>query len=178
MSVVASDFALVTMASPATLEIRKLRLMTAVKTPYREDGNVDISALDRIVEHQIANGVEGIIIGGTTGEGHLFTWEEHLMLIAHIKTKFMGRVAVVGNTGSNATAESVAATKKGFAYGMDASLLINPYYGKTSIEGIIRHIEVRHPDASSFDVTRILHRLQWCLDQRSYTMSQAEPART
>jgi 4-hydroxy-tetrahydrodipicolinate synthase len=128
-------------ASPATLEIRKLRLMTAVKTPYREDGNVDISALDRIVEHQIANGVEGIIIGGTTGEGHLFTWEEHLMLIAHIKTKFMGRVAVVGNTGSNATAESVAATKKGFAYGMDASLLINPYYGKTSIEGIIRHIE-------------------------------------
>lgn len=127
--------------SAATLELRKLRLMVAVKTPYGEDGNIDLAAFDAHVEHLIQNGVEALIIGGTTGEGHLFSWEEHLVLIAHAKTQFKGRVAIVGNTGSNATAEAVNATKKGFACGMDASLLINPYYGKTSVEGIIKHLE-------------------------------------
>jgi 4-hydroxy-tetrahydrodipicolinate synthase len=129
------------MASPATLELRKLRLMVAVKTPYSEDGNIDLAAFDTHVEHLIQNGVEALIIGGTTGEGHLFSWEEHLVLIAHAKTQFKGRVAIVGNTGSNATAEAVNATKKGFACGMDCSLLINPYYGKTSTQGIVMHIE-------------------------------------
>jgi 4-hydroxy-tetrahydrodipicolinate synthase len=115
--------------------------MTAVKTPYSEDGNIDLEAFDKHVEHQIQNGVEALIIGGTTGEGHLFSWEEHLVLIAHAKTQFKGRIVIVGNTGSNATAEAVNATKKGFACGMDCSLLINPYYGKTSDKGIVMHIE-------------------------------------
>jgi len=115
--------------------------MTAVKTPYCADGSLDIEAFDKHVEHQIANGVEGLIIGGTTGEGHLLSWEEHLVLIAHAKSQFKGRVLIVGNTGSNSTAEAVNATKKGFQVGMDCSLLINPYYGKTSNEGIVKHIE-------------------------------------
>jgi len=127
---------------PVTVaDIRKLRLMTAIKTPYLPDGNIDLKAFDAHVEHQIQNGVEALIIGGTTGEGHLFSWEEHLVLIAHAKTAFKGRIVIVGNTGSNATAEAVNATKKGFACGMDCSLLINPYYGKTSDQGIIMHIE-------------------------------------
>eukprot|EP00419_Tripos_fusus_P002601 CAMPEP_0172678798 /NCGR_PEP_ID=MMETSP1074-20121228/15639_1 /TAXON_ID=2916 /ORGANISM="Ceratium fusus, Strain PA161109" /LENGTH=328 /DNA_ID=CAMNT_0013496889 /DNA_START=52 /DNA_END=1038 /DNA_ORIENTATION=- len=128
-------------ATAATLSIRKLRLMTAIKTPYRQDGNIDYEAWDKLVEHQIANGVEALIIGGTTGEGHLFTWEEHFALIAHSVGKFKGRIAIVGNTGSNSTAEMVYATKKGFAMGMDCALLINPYYGKTSARGIVMHIE-------------------------------------
>ena len=127
--------------SARTLELRKIRLMTAVKTPYSEDGNIDFDAFDRHVEHQIANGVEALIIGGTTGEGHLLSWEEHLVCISHAKTQFKGRVVIVGNTGSNSTAEQYNATKKGFACGMDASLLINPYYGKTSDQGILMHIE-------------------------------------
>merc|ERR1712167_34589 len=118
-----SHSSLPTMATEKTLNLRKLRLMTAIKTPYQEDGNIDLEAFDAHVEHQIQNGVEALIIGGTTGEGHLFSWEEHLVLIAHAKTQFKDRVAVVGNTGSNATAEAVNATKKGFACGMDCSLL-------------------------------------------------------
>jgi len=125
----------------ATMELRKVRLITAVKTPYLPDGNVDTEAWDKLLEHQISNGVEGIIVGGTTGEGHLLSWEEHLCLIAHTKAKFGGRIVIVGNTGSNSTSESVWATKKGFALGMDASLLINPYYGKTSDKGIVMHLE-------------------------------------
>jgi len=127
---------------PATTEeIRKLRLMVAVKTPYSEDGNIDLEAFDLHVEFLINNGVEALIIGGTTGEGHLFSWEEHLVLIAHAKTQFKGRVLIVGNTGSNCTSEQNNATKKGFAIGMDCSLLINPYYGKTSPKGILMHLE-------------------------------------
>eukprot|EP00416_Gambierdiscus_australes_P032062 CAMPEP_0171091110 /NCGR_PEP_ID=MMETSP0766_2-20121228/32239_1 /TAXON_ID=439317 /ORGANISM="Gambierdiscus australes, Strain CAWD 149" /LENGTH=328 /DNA_ID=CAMNT_0011549171 /DNA_START=53 /DNA_END=1039 /DNA_ORIENTATION=- len=130
-----------TMTSPSVQRIRQLHLMTAIKTPYREDGDIDLAAFDRHVEHQIINGVEALIIGGTTGEGHLFSWEEHLALIAHAKSKFGGQIAIVGNTGSNHTAESVYATKKGFAVGMDCALLINPYYGKTSARGIVMHLE-------------------------------------
>jgi 4-hydroxy-tetrahydrodipicolinate synthase len=129
------------MATPETLRLRQVRVITAVKTPYLEDGNIDIEAYDKLVEHQIANGVEGIIVGGTTGEGHLFSWDEHLCLIAHTKAKFDGKIIIVGNTGSNSTSESVWATRKGFALGMDASLLINPYYGKTSAKGIVMHLE-------------------------------------
>jgi len=120
--------------------IKKLRLMTAIKTPYASGGHIDYPAYDKHVEHQVANGVEGLIVGGTTGEGHLLSWEEHLALIAHTKAKFPN-LALVGNTGSNHTAESVSATKKGFAAGMDCALLINPYYGKTSNKGIVMHIE-------------------------------------
>lgn len=128
-------------ATEAVLKLRKLRLMTAIKTPYTEDGNLDLPAFDRHVEHQIANGVEGLIVGGTTGEGHLLSWEEHLLLIAHAKAKFGDKLAIVGNTGGNNTGEAAAATRKGFAAGMDASLLINPYYGKTSKKGVVMHLE-------------------------------------
>jgi len=128
-------------ATAETMRIRKMRLMTAIKTPYTADGNVDLASFDKIVEHQIANGVEALIIGGTTGEGHLLSWEEHLFLIAHTKAKFGDRIAIVGNTGGMCTAEAAVATRKGFAAGMDCSLLINPYYGKTSPKGIIMHLE-------------------------------------
>eukprot|EP00445_Apocalathium_hangoei_P062324 CAMPEP_0204102130 /NCGR_PEP_ID=MMETSP0360-20130528/194827_1 /ASSEMBLY_ACC=CAM_ASM_000342 /TAXON_ID=268821 /ORGANISM="Scrippsiella Hangoei, Strain SHTV-5" /LENGTH=343 /DNA_ID=CAMNT_0051051545 /DNA_START=76 /DNA_END=1108 /DNA_ORIENTATION=- len=157
------------MATPKTLELRKLRLMTAIKTPYTADGNVDLPAFDRLVEHQVANGVEALIVGGTTGEGHLLSWAEHLFLIAHVKAKFGDKLAIVGNTGGLCTGEAAVATavkakfgdklaivgntgglctgeaavatRKGFAAGMDCSLLINPYYGKTSAKGIVMHLE-------------------------------------
>merc|ERR1712166_1410886 len=117
-----------------------MRLMCAIKTPYLADGSIDLVAYDKHAEHLISNGVEALIIGGTTGEGHLFSWEEHLVLIAHTKAIFGDRVCVVGNTGSNHTGESIEATKKGFAVGMDCALLINPYYGKTSARGMLMHI--------------------------------------
>lgn len=123
-----------------TQKIQKLRLMTAIKTPYQDNGAVDLPTFDKHVEHQLANGVEGLIIGGTTGEGHLFSWTEHIMLIAHTKNKFGDRCAVIGNTGSNCTGEAISSTEHGFSVGMDASLTINPYYGKTNAEGIKRHI--------------------------------------
>lgn len=127
--------------SAGTQALQKLRLMTAIKTPYMEDGKIDLGAYDAHVETQLANGVEGFIIGGTTGEGHLFSWDEHIMLIAHTKHKFGERCLIVGNTGSNSTNEATHATRQGFAVGMDAALQINPYYGKTSEAGVLAHLE-------------------------------------
>ena len=69
------------------------------------------------------------------------SWDEHIMLIAHTVNRFGDRLAVVGNTGSNATREAVHATEQGFAVGMHAALQINPYYGKTSEDGLMRHFE-------------------------------------
>eukprot|EP01044_Picomonas_judraskeda_P013388 COSAG03_NODE_2019_length_3208_cov_212.097459_2_plen_323_part_00 len=127
--------------SAGTQALQQLRLITAVKTPFTPDGKMDLDAYDAHLEDQLANGVEGFIIGGTTGEGHLFAWDEHIMLIAHTKHKFGDRCTVIGNTGSNSTNEARHATRQGFAVGMDAALHINPYYGKTSEKGVLSHLE-------------------------------------
>lgn len=125
-----------------TLEqIKQASLITAIKTPYLANGEIDLAKYDELVEIQIAAGVDSIVVGGTTGEGQLMNWEEHLMLIAHSANKFGDKLLIVGNTGSNNTREAIKATKYGFASGMHASLQINPYYGRTSIAGVKEHFK-------------------------------------
>jgi 4-hydroxy-tetrahydrodipicolinate synthase len=125
-----------------TLEqIKQASLITAIKTPYLANGEIDLVKYDELVEIQIAAGVDGIVVGGTTGEGQLMNWEEHLMLIAHSANKYGNQLLIVGNTGSNNTREAIKATKYGFASGMHAALQINPYYGRTSIAGVKEHFK-------------------------------------
>ncbi|CAI5469532.1 unnamed protein product [Closterium sp. Yama58-4] len=130
---------------PHIEQIKALSLVTAIKTPYLPDGRFDIDAYDYLVHHQIENGTEAIIVGGTTGEGHLMSWDEHVMLIAHTVYCFGDQIKVIGNTGSNSTGEAMHATEQGFAVGMHAALQINPYYGKTSNDGIIQHYKAVLP---------------------------------
>ncbi|XP_076917520.1 4-hydroxy-tetrahydrodipicolinate synthase, chloroplastic-like isoform X2 [Bidens hawaiensis] len=125
----------------STDEIKSLRLITAIKTPYLPDGRFDLEAYDALVHMQIEQGVEGVIVGGTTGEGHLMSWDEHIMLIGHTINCFDTSIKVIGNTGSNSTREAIHATEQGFAVGMHAALHINPYYGKTSLDGMISHFK-------------------------------------
>lgn len=125
----------------STEDIKCLRLITAIKTPYLPDGRFDLEAYDDLVNMQIQNGVEGVIVGGTTGEGQLMSWEEHIMLIAHTVNCFGGKIKVIGNTGSNSTREAIHASEQGFAVGMHAALHINPYYGKTSLDGLVAHFQ-------------------------------------
>lgn len=122
-------------------QIKQASLITAIKTPYLSNGDIDLNTYDALVNAQIDNGVEGIVVGGTTGEGQLMNWEEHLMLIAHTVTLFSGKLIIIGNTGSNNTREAIKATEYGFATGMHASLQINPYYGRTSDRGVKEHFE-------------------------------------
>ena len=121
--------------------LKAASLMTAIKTPYTEKGEVCLKTYDFLIEQQISAGVDGIVVGGTTGEGHLLSWEEHLMLIAHCVNNFGDKLIIVGNTGSNNTREAIKATENGFAMGMDAALQINPYYGRTSIRGVSEHFK-------------------------------------
>ncbi|GAB2222141.1 hypothetical protein Drorol1_Dr00013343 [Drosera rotundifolia] len=120
-------------------DIKSLRLITAIKTPYLPDGRFDTEAYDSLMNMQIEDGVEAVIVGGTTGEGQLMSWDEHIMLIAHTVNCFGGSIKVIGNTGSNSTREAIHATEQGFIVGMHAALHINPYYGKTSSEGLVSH---------------------------------------
>ncbi|KAJ0438657.1 4-hydroxy-tetrahydrodipicolinate synthase [Helianthus annuus] len=125
----------------STDEIKSLRLITAIKTPYLPDGRFDLEAYDALVHMQIEDGVDGVIVGGTTGEGQLMSWDEHIMLIGHTINCFGTSIKVIGNTGSNSTREAIHATEQGFAVGMHAALHINPYYGKTSLEGMVSHFK-------------------------------------
>uniref|UniRef100_A0A5B7AQD3 Putative Dihydrodipicolinate synthase family protein n=1 Tax=Davidia involucrata TaxID=16924 RepID=A0A5B7AQD3_DAVIN len=64
-------------------DIKSIRLITAIKTPYLPDDRFDLEAYDALVNMQIDNGAEGVIVGGTIGEGQLMSWDEHIMLIGH-----------------------------------------------------------------------------------------------
>jgi 4-hydroxy-tetrahydrodipicolinate synthase len=121
--------------------LKAASLITAIKTPYTAKGEVCLKTYDALIEQQIKAGVDGIVVGGTTGEGHLLSWEEHLMLIAHCVHNFSNKLIIVGNTGSNNTREAIKATENGFAIGMDAALQINPYYGRTSLKGVNEHFK-------------------------------------
>ncbi len=77
-------------------DVKKLTLITAIKTPYLEDGRFDLTAFDELTNLQIQNGVEGLIVGGTTGEGHLMNWEDHIMLIGHAANCFGNKIKVIG----------------------------------------------------------------------------------
>ena len=121
--------------------LKAASLITAIKTPYTSSGEVCLTTYDALIEQQIAAGVDGIVVGGTTGEGHLLSWEEHLMLIAHCVHNFSEKLIIIGNTGSNNTREAIKATENGFAIGMDAALQINPYYGRTSLKGVAEHFQ-------------------------------------
>jgi len=120
-------------------QLKAASLITAIKTPYTKNGELDLTTYDALVAQQIAAGVDGIVVGGTTGEGHLLSWEEHLMLIAHSVHQYGNKILIIGNTGSNNTHEAIKATESGFAMGMNAALQINPYYGRTSIAGVSAH---------------------------------------
>jgi len=112
--------------------------MVAVVTPFR-DGQVDYSALDILVERQIAGGQQAIVPCGSTGESATLTHDEHAEVIKAVVAKAAGRVPVIAGTGSNATAEAIDLTRAAEAAGADGALLISPYYNKPTQDGIYEH---------------------------------------
>lgn len=111
---------------------------TALITPFR-NGEVDYPALDRLVESQIAAGVNALVAVGTTGEPATMTWKEHLDVIRRVVEVAAKRVPVIAGTGSNATQEAIDAAIYAKLCGADAQLVVTPYYNKTSQEGLVAH---------------------------------------
>lgn len=107
---------------------------TAITTPF-VDGEVDYEGLDQLIEFQIRNGITGILAVGTTGESPTLEWDEHNKVIEAAAKKTKGKCVCIAGTGSNNTRESLAATKHASEAGVDAVLLVDPYYnGPSSIE--------------------------------------------
>jgi 4-hydroxy-tetrahydrodipicolinate synthase len=111
---------------------------TALVTPFRE-GAIDFTALQNLIESQIAAGIDGIIAVGTTGESPTLTHDERKELIDCAITTANKRCLVLAGTGSYSTREAIAATEEAEKLGVDGGLVVAPYYNKPSQEGLFRH---------------------------------------
>ena len=112
---------------------------TALVTPFNTDGSVDYSALRAFVQWQIANGVEGLVPVGTTGESPTLEFHEHIKVITATVEAAVGGAAIVAGTGANSTAEAIELTRAVLQSGVDATLQVTPYYNKPNSEGLFRH---------------------------------------
>jgi 4-hydroxy-tetrahydrodipicolinate synthase len=113
--------------------------LTAIVTPFRADGALDLDALASLCEWQIASGVDGLVPCGSTGEAATLSHEEHMRVVRHVVEVAAKRVPVIAGAGSNSTREAVELTAAARAAGADAALLISPYYNKPTQEGIFQH---------------------------------------
>ncbi len=112
----------------------KVGCYTAIVTPFA-DNAVDYQGLEKLADFQIQNGITGILAVGTTGESPVLTWDEHNKVTETIAKKAKGKCLCIAGTGSNNTAESLEATKHAAEVGVDAALLVEPYYnGPSSVE--------------------------------------------
>ena len=111
----------------------------AIITPMHEDGSVNYEKLEEILEFQIANSTDAVIICGTTGESSTMTHGEHLKTIKFAVDKVAKRVPVIAGTGSNCTDTAIMMSKEAASYGVDALLVVTPYYNKATQKGLIAH---------------------------------------
>ena len=117
------------------------RLITAMVTPFTEAGEVDYKQAKKLALALLNSGSEGILVSGTTGESPTLTHEEELRLYSEIKSAVGKRGSVIAGTGSNSTAEAMAATKGAEKIGVDACLLVVPYYNKPTQDGLYQHFK-------------------------------------
>jgi len=113
---------------------------TALVTPFR-DGGIDVSGFEQLIEAQITAGITGIVAIGTTGESPTLSHEEREQVIRIAVAKANNRCLVLAGTGSNSTQHAIADTKLAEKLGVDAALLVGPYYNKPSQEGLFRHFK-------------------------------------
>ena len=113
----------------------------AIITPMRDDGVLDLPALQRLLDWHIGEGSDAIVVVGTTGESPTVDYEEHCQLIETTVSHVAGRVPVIAGTGANATSEAVALAAFAKKAGADAHLSVVPYYNKPTQEGMYQHFK-------------------------------------
>ena len=127
----------------------------AIVTPFR-NGKVDERAFAELIEWQIANGTNGIVPCGTTGESATLTHEEHHRVVRLAVEVVNRRVPVIAGTGSNSTEEAISLTRHAQQAGADGALLITPYYNKPTQEGLYRHYKAV---AEAVDIPQVLYNI-------------------
>ncbi len=117
------------------------RLLTAMVTPFSEKGEVDYEQAKKLALALLNSGSDGVLVVGTTGESPTLIRQEELRLFAEVKSAVGERGAVIAGTGSNSTTEALEATKEAERIGVDACLLVVPYYNKPTQEGLYQHFK-------------------------------------
>lgn len=115
--------------------------IVAIVTPMFEDGSLDKDSLRKLLDWHVAEGTDGIVIVGTTGESATVSPEEHCELIKFTVDHVAGRIPVIAGSGGNSTAEAIALTRHAKEVGADASLQVVPYYNRPTQEGMYRHFK-------------------------------------
>ncbi|MDX2217221.1 MAG: 4-hydroxy-tetrahydrodipicolinate synthase [Oculatellaceae cyanobacterium bins.114] len=115
------------------------RVLTAMITPFNADGKVDYAVAEALAVHLANHGTDTLVICGTTGESPTLTWDEEYQLFQVIQHAVVGKAKIIAGTGSNSTAEAIAATQKADKLGLDGSLQVVPYYNKPPQEGLYHH---------------------------------------
>ncbi|MCX6388214.1 MAG: dihydrodipicolinate synthase family protein, partial [Solirubrobacterales bacterium] len=112
-------------------------IITAVVTPFSEAGPVDYAAMTTLLEHLIANGSDGVVVAGTTGEAPTLTDDEQIELIGFVAENFKSRLRVIAGAGANDTAHAIRLTERATAAGADAILSVTPYYNRPDRRGLL-----------------------------------------
>ncbi|MGH8807362.1 MAG: 4-hydroxy-tetrahydrodipicolinate synthase [Noviherbaspirillum sp.] len=115
--------------------------IVAIVTPMHADGSLDLPGLRKLIDWHIAEGTDGIVIVGTTGESPTVSVEEHCELIKVAVEHTAKRIPIIAGTGGNSTTEAIALTRYAKSVGADASLQVVPYYNRPTQEGMYQHFK-------------------------------------
>jgi 4-hydroxy-tetrahydrodipicolinate synthase len=126
----------------------------ALVTPMHPDGAVDYAAWDRLLDFHVAEGTDGVVVAGTTGESPTLEPQEVVELVRRAKARVAGRLAVIAGSGTNSTAKSIELSRQLAAAGADGLLTVVPYYNRPTQEGLFRHFSAI---ADSVNVPVILY---------------------
>jgi 4-hydroxy-tetrahydrodipicolinate synthase len=113
--------------------------LVALVTPMREDGAIDEDSMQRLVDFHVDNHSDALVAVGTTGESATLNEKEHCHLLRRTVEMAAGRIPVIAGTGANSTREAIDLTRCAMEAGVDACLLVTPYYNKPSQEGLYQH---------------------------------------
>jgi 4-hydroxy-tetrahydrodipicolinate synthase len=116
-------------------------ILTAIVTPFKADGSVDISSFRALAAHLVANGSDGLAVTGTTGESPTLSDDERFQLYEAAVDEVGDRATVIAGTGTYATEHSVHLTARAHELGVHGFLVVTPYYSKPPVRGIVRHFE-------------------------------------
>ena len=117
------------------------RLLTAMVTPFDKEGKVDYQQAKKLAVALLNSGSDGVVVVGSTGESPTMLREEEIRLFREVKSAVGNKGSVIAGTGSNSTAEAIEATKEAERIGVDACLLVVPYYNKPTQEGLYQHFK-------------------------------------
>ncbi|WP_313177651.1 4-hydroxy-tetrahydrodipicolinate synthase [Massilia sp.] len=148
--------------------------IVAIVTPMFEDGSLDKDSLRKLLDWHVAEGTDGVVIVGTTGESATVSPEEHCELIKLTVDHVAGRIPVIAGSGGNSTAEAIALTRHAKEVGADASLQVVPYYNRPTQEGMYRHFKAI---AEAVDLPVILYNVpgRTVADMSNETIARLAP---